>query len=466
MTLGQTAGEGSDPALCIAGELRNLGRGAEHAQFILIEGDVITTTTPLETFITVNTIELATELLEKHASATANRPKNVMIHDLLGWSEGVAFRKHDEWHKKQRRLMASALHHTAARSYELQHHNSTLELLRRISRDQTSFQKHVSAAVGDFILRLAYGYTPGQDDTLAMVHRAFSYMAKASVQYFLVNDFPFLKYLPAWFPGGGFQAFAKEGKESRVMYASSSFEMVFEQVRTGRTEAPSYVSQLLEAKGGANITDTDIELIKWTAASLFAGGSTTTVGLVWSFILMVSLHPEAAKLAQAEIDTIIGRERLPELKDRENMPYTDALIQEVIRLCPVAPLVLIPIEGLPHTATEDIQLGDHHIPKNATINANIWAMLRDPKHYSSAHTFDPSRYLKPIPDPDPRKYSFGFGRRVCPGHHVANNATWIMCTGILSVFDLQPSPELLARVEELGGRSSLQMYKLFQPYLV
>ncbi|CAE6360896.1 unnamed protein product [Rhizoctonia solani] len=501
MTLGQTAGEGSDPALCIAGELRNLGRGAAVLGLLVFRhigpgrllppsppghwfwgnkdivdqphryvplgtkykdslGDVITTTTPLETFITVNTIELATELLEKHASATANRPKNVMIHDLLGWSEGVAFRKHDEWHKKQRRLMASALHHTAARSYELQHHNSTLELLRRISRDQASFQKHVSAAVGDFILRLAYGYTPGQDDTLAMVHRAFSYMAKASVQYFLVNDFPFLKYLPAWFPGGGFQTFAKEGKESRVMYASSSFEMVFEQVRTGRTEAPSYVSQLLEAKGGANITDTDIELIKWTAASLFAGGSTTTVGLVWSFILMVSLHPEAAKLAQAEIDTIIGRERLPELKDRENMPYTDALIQEVIRLCPVAPL------GLPHTATEDIQLGDHHIPKNATINANIWAMLRDPKHYSSAHTFDPSRYLKPIPDPDPRKYSFGFGRRVCPGHHVANNATWIMCTGILSVFDLQPSPELLARVEELGGRSSLQMYKLFQPYLV
>ncbi|QRW26518.1 cytochrome P450 family protein [Rhizoctonia solani] len=430
MTLSQTAGEGSDPALCIAGELRNLGRGA--AVLGLLVFSVYSDRRgryyhyhALETFITVNTIELATELLEKHASATANRPKNVMIHDLLGWSEGVAFRKHDEWHKKQRRLMASALHHTAARS--------------RISRDQTSFQKHVSAAVGDFILRLAYGYTPGQDDTLAMVHRAFSYMAKASVQYFLVNDFPFLKYLPAWFPGGGFQAFAKEGKESRVMYASSSFEMVFEQVRTGRTEAPSYVSQLLEAKGGANITDTDIELIKWTLRLCLRVYFKTSD----HFILIGDSVEDPAKLAQAEIDTIIGRERLPELKDRENMPYTDALIQEVIRLCPSP--------RLPHTATEDIQLGDHHIPKNATINANIWAMLRDPKHYSSAHTFDPSRYLKPIPDPDPRKYSFGFGRRVCPGHHVANNATWIMCTGILSVFDLQPSPELLARVEELGA---------------
>ncbi|CAE6446397.1 unnamed protein product [Rhizoctonia solani] len=424
-------------------------------------GDIITTTTPFDTFITLNTIELATELLEKHASVTANRPSNIVIQDLLGWSEGVSFHQHDEWHKKQRRILASALHPTAARSYESQHLDSTLELLRRISQDQKSFQKHVSDIVGDFILRLAYGYTPGQDDTiLATVHRAFSYLAKASARYFLVNDFPFLKYLPAWFPGGSFQTFAKEGRESRVMFANTLFDIVFEQVRNGGAENPSYASQLLEAKGGANITDMDMELTKWTAASLFTGGSTTTVGLIWSFILMVSLHPEAAKLAQAEIDAVVGRERVPHLKDRENMPYVEAFLQEVMRLCPVVPL------GLPHVTTEDIQLGGYRIPKNVTINPNIWAMLRDPKHFSSPHSFDPSRYLKQVPDPDPRKYIFGFGRRVCPGQHVANNATWITCAGILSVFDLQPGPELLAKVGELGGLDSQQVYKLFQPYLV
>ncbi|KAG8752574.1 hypothetical protein FRC11_008236, partial [Ceratobasidium sp. 423] len=424
-------------------------------------GDIITTTTPFETFITVNTIELATELLEKHASATANRPRNTMIQELLGWSDGVGFRQHDDRHKKQRRVLASALHATASRSYESQHLNSTFDLLRRISRDQRSFQKHTSDIIGDFILRLAYGYTPGQDDSLlAITHRAFSYMAKASAQYFPVNDFPILKYIPAWFPGGGFQTFGKEGRHFRDMYANGLFEMVFEQVRSGGAENPSYTSQLLEAKGGANITDMDMELIKWTAASLFTGGSTTTVGLIWSFILMLSLHPEAAKLAQAEIDAVVGRERVPELKDRPDMPYMEALLQEVMRLCPVAPM------GIAHTTTEDIQLGGYQIPKNTTINPNIWAMLRDPKHFASPNTFDPSRYLKSVPDPDPRKYIFGFGRRICPGQHVANNTTWIMCAGILSVFNLQPGPELLAKVEQLGGRRSPQMYKLFKPYLV
>ncbi|CUA70957.1 O-methylsterigmatocystin oxidoreductase [Rhizoctonia solani] len=253
--------------------------------------------------------------------------------------------------------------------------------------------------------------------------------------------------------------FGREGRRFRDLYANGLFEMVFEQVRNGGVEHPSYTSQLLESKGGASISDTDIELIKWTAGSLFTGGTTTTVGLTCSFILMVSLHPENAKVARAEIDAVVGRERVPELKDREKMPYMEALLQEVMRLCPVVPL------GLPHAAAEDIQLGGYRIPKNAIINPNIWAMMRDSQHYSSPHTLDPGRYLKETPDPDPRKYIFGFGRRVCPGLHVASNTAWIICAGILSVFDLQPGSELLARVEQLGGRDSLQMHKLFKPDL-
>ncbi|CAE6497426.1 unnamed protein product [Rhizoctonia solani] len=193
---------------------------------------------------------------------------------------------------------------------------------------------------------------------------------------------------------------------------------------------------------------------------LISGGSTTTVGLIWSFVLMISLYPETAKLAQDEIDTIVGRDRIPELKDRESMPYMEALLQEVMRLCPVGPL------GIPHTTTQDIVLGGYRIPKNTAINPNIWAMLRDPKHFSSPYTFDPSRYLKHVPDPDPRKFVFGFGRRVCPGQHVANNTSWIMCAGILSIFDLKPGGELLKEVEQLGGRESMELYKLFKPYLV
>ncbi|KAG9083585.1 hypothetical protein FS749_005916 [Ceratobasidium sp. UAMH 11750] len=143
----------------------------------------------------------------------------------------------------------------------------------------------------------------------------------------------------------------------------------------------------------------------------------------------MALHPETAKIVQAEIDSVVGRARIPELSDREALPFLEAVLQEVMRLCTVAPLGM--------------------------------AMLRDPKHYLSPNTFDPTRFLKANPDPDPRKYIFGFGRRVCPGPHVANNSTWIMCAGVLSVFDIHASPELAAKVDALGGRQSERLYELF-----
>ncbi|KAB5589862.1 Cytochrome P450 family oxidoreductase [Ceratobasidium theobromae] len=458
--------------------------GVEYKQKL---GDIISLSTPLDTTIIVNTMELATELLEKHAAITANRPRNIMVQDILGWSRGIGIRQHDEGHKKLRRVIASALHATAARTYASQHVDSTLDLLRRISNAPAAFRQHTNDVVGEFIIRLAYGQKAVESDHLVeTIHQAFSYFILGTSTYFAVNDFPIcepfkrledtvvintgplVRYLPAWVPGAGFQIFGKEGRELRERYATEPFEMVFEQVRKGQVEFPSYTSQLLEAKGGANISDDDIQLVKWSAGSMFTAYTiaqgdlrrSKTVGLILSFVLMAAIHPEVAKNARAEIDEVVGRGRIPELHDRSDLPYVEAFFQEVLRMYPVAPI------GLPHVATEDIEFQGYRIPKGSTINANIWAMLRDPKHFSDPNVFDPTRFLKPMPDPDPRKYIFGFGRRICPGLHVANNSAWVMCAGILAVYDIYPSSELQRKVDSLGGRRSEQLYKLSQPYLV
>lgn len=50
------------------------------------------------------------------------------------------------------------------------------------------------------------------------------------------------------------------------------------------------------------------------------------------------LFPEAQRKAQAEIDTVIGSDRLPTPDDRKDLPYVEALVKEVFRFNPVAPL--------------------------------------------------------------------------------------------------------------------------------
>jgi cytochrome P450 len=50
------------------------------------------------------------------------------------------------------------------------------------------------------------------------------------------------------------------------------------------------------------------------------------------------LNPKVQKKAQAIIDATIGNDRLPDLSDRGALPYLDAVMYEVLRWKPVAPL--------------------------------------------------------------------------------------------------------------------------------
>ena len=56
------------------------------------------------------------------------------------------------------------------------------------------------------------------------------------------------------------------------------------------------------------------------------------------FTLAMVEHPHVWKRAQAEIDAVVGTDRLPEFDDRPSLPYVDAIIREVLRWRPVFPL--------------------------------------------------------------------------------------------------------------------------------
>lgn len=46
---------------------------------------------------------------------------------------------------------------------------------------------------------------------------------------------------------------------------------------------------------------------------------------------------DVQKKVQAELDAVIGSDRLPMLADRESLPYTNAVVLEVLRWNSVAP---------------------------------------------------------------------------------------------------------------------------------
>jgi cytochrome P450 len=62
-----------------------------------------------------------------------------------------------------------------------------------------------------------------------------------------------------------------------------------------------------------------------------------TVSSMKSFFLALTLFPQVQRRAQAELDIVVGRDRLPTLNDRPQLPYIEALCKELMRWQMVTP---------------------------------------------------------------------------------------------------------------------------------
>jgi cytochrome P450 len=79
------------------------------------------------------------------------------------------------------------------------------------------------------------------------------------------------------------------------------------------------------------------QLVKDIAGVTYVGGSDTTVSAVTSYFLAMVTYPNVQRLLQEELDRVVGRERLPEFADAENLPYLEAVMRECFRWLPILP---------------------------------------------------------------------------------------------------------------------------------
>jgi cytochrome P450 len=68
------------------------------------------------------------------------------------------------------------------------------------------------------------------------------------------------------------------------------------------------------------------------------------MGTLLVFLLAMVLYPEVQAKAQAEIDQVVGKDRLPDFNDRPMLPYMDAIMRETLRWNPVFPFGLYTLQ--------------------------------------------------------------------------------------------------------------------------
>lgn len=158
-------------------------------------------------------------------------------------------------------------------------------------------------------------------------------------------------------------------------------------------------------EAGQGMTD---QQIRDEIVTLFlAGHETTANALSWTWYLLAQ-HPEVEQKLHEELDSVLHG-RVPTLADLKQLPYTELVLQESMRLYP-------PVWNMSRQALTDVEIGGYIIPKGSEVNLNTYAMHRDPRWWDEPECFNPDRQSGA---PKMAYLPFSTGPRVCIGNSFA-----------------------------------------------
>jgi cytochrome P450 len=191
------------------------------------------------------------------------------------------------------------------------------------------------------------------------------------------------------------------------------YRMIAERRRSG-ADRGDLLSMLLLAQDeeGMSGSMTD-EQVRDEAMTIFlAGHETTANALTWTWYLL-SQHPEVEAKLHEELDTVIGS-RLPTTADVPQLPFTEMVLAESMRLYP-------PAWALGRLATEDYEVGGYIVPTGALVLLSQYVMHRDARYFPDPLRFDPQRWTQDARESRPQfsYFPFGGGTRRCIGEGFA-----------------------------------------------
>ncbi|KAI0654156.1 cytochrome P450 [Cubamyces menziesii] len=393
--------------------------------------------TPL---LVINSFEAARELLDKRGAVYSDRPRLVMIKELMEWDWNVALMSYGKRFSAYRRAVQQEFQPTViAQSYHQVIVREIAAFLGRVLETPDSLVDHLKHMTGAIIMMVAYGHqVKSVDDPFIAMNEAVREHAEEHPGVALVDVFPILKYLPTWFPGASFQRAAAIGRELSIRMRVEPYNMVKARTESGNA-IPCMATKLLSQDPPLEEASND-EFVKNCCAVVYSAGADTTAAALRNFTLAMFVYPDVQRRAQEELDRVVGRDRLPTFQDQAKLPYVLKVMKESLRWRAMSPL------GVPHATLEDDEFQGGYIPKAPSYTTS--PCTRNPD------SFNPDRYLptpeKPDGEPDPARAAFGFGRRICPGRFFAEDSLFLTIASMLHVFTIS-HPESLSGNDALEG---------------
>ncbi|KAH7674741.1 Cytochrome P450 B-class protein [Dioscorea alata] len=369
--------------------------------------------------LVVSSSEMARKIMKTHDLIFASRPVLKASHTVLYGNNDLALAPYGEYWRQMRKICVTHLLSMrrvqlfqAAREKEVAHlmdkivFHASSHPLKALNMSQVLF-----CFTNDMLCRAILGeFSRDQEGR----NEIFLEMIEENMILFsgfnLDDYFPSIGWLTSLL---GFDERAKRNFRRWDGVLSKMIEEHKNKKDGDHLKDEDFVDILLSLKKDAavdfNLND---EHIKALLVDMFAAGTDTSyIVLEWGMAELIR-NPNVMKKLRDEINGIASGKSMVNEDDLSEMHYLKAVIKEILRLHPPAPL-LIPRESM-----DNCQLEGYKIPRQCRVIINCWAITRDPKEWDMPNEFIPERFVNNTMDfkgQDFKYIPFGSGRRICPG---------------------------------------------------
>ncbi|MCB9947650.1 MAG: cytochrome P450 [Rhodospirillaceae bacterium] len=212
-------------------------------------------------------------------------------------------------------------------------------------------------------------------------------------------------------------------------------DLILETIRRRRAEPGprDMLAALLDATDAEGRPFSDQQVLDEIMTIFVAGHETTGNTLAWTWEV-IARNPEMQARLREEMMAHIPLDRTPTLQELRSLVYTQAVLQETMRLRSSA-------WWFARTAVADDVVMGHQVKAGDSIIVSQYITHRLEEFWPDAERFDPERFLGNKPKHKFAYIPFGGGQRTCPGGHFAMAEMSLALARVLLRLELAPATE-------------------------
>lgn len=346
----------------------------------------------------------------------------------------------NEFHKRQRKLVAPAFQHRRVAAY-------AGVMASYAERAQTAWTEGATIDIAQEMMRLTLMIVSKVllDAELAQEADELG-EALTTAMRFTIDKFSAIVRVPSGWPTAGNRRF----QQARERLDSTIYRIIEERRKSGE-DPGDLLSMLLRAQDeddGSFMND--VQVRDEVMSTFVAGYETVANALAWTWYLLAR-HPEVYGRLREEATRVLAG-RTPTAGDLASLPYTFQVFKEAMRLYP-------PAWTISREAKRPTKLGDYLLPMGQVVIMSPYTLHRRPDYFPEPERFDPERFTPEAEQRLPRDayIPFADGPRGCIGIHFAMLEGPIILATLAQrvIFNLVPGqqvePEPLITLRPRGG---------------